>query len=89
MQNLDIIGQWCALKYDNDIYPGIIQGASETHVEVKCTHRFGVNRLFWPVQDDVLLYLQEDILRMIPPPSSVTSRHAEIDQVIWSKISEL
>ncbi|KAI7792928.1 hypothetical protein IRJ41_022844 [Triplophysa rosa] len=65
-QNLDIIGQWCALEYDNDIYPGIIQGVSETHVEVKCMHRIGVNRFFWPVRDDVLLYLHEDILRMIP-----------------------
>ncbi|KAI7790060.1 hypothetical protein IRJ41_015359, partial [Triplophysa rosa] len=88
-QNLDIIGQWCALEYDNDIYPGIIQGVSETHVEVKCMHRIGVNRFFWPVRDDVLLYLHEDVLRMIPPPTSVTSRHAEIDKVIWSKISEL
>lgn len=88
-QNSDIIGQWCALKYDNNIYPGIIQKVNETHVEVKCMHRVGVNRFFWPTRGDVLWYLHEDIIRMIPPPTSVTSRHMEIDRDIWSKISEM
>ncbi len=43
-------------------------------------HRIGVNRFFWPQQDDVLWYLHEDVIRMIPPPTSVTSRHMEIDR---------
>ena len=72
-QNTDIIGQWCALKYDDDMYPGIIQEVTETHVEVKCMHRIGVNRFFWPTREDVLWYLHDDIIRMIPPPTFVTS----------------
>ncbi|XP_058628776.1 uncharacterized protein LOC131538729 [Onychostoma macrolepis] len=90
-QNSDIIGKWCSLKYDDDIYPGIIQEVTETHVEVKCMHRIGVNRFFWPTRDDVLWYLHDDIIRMIPPPTFVTSRrdHVEIDRDIWSKISEM
>lgn len=88
-QNSDIIGQWCCLKYDSEIYPGVIQEVNETHVKVKCMHRIGLNRFFWPQRDDVLWYLHEDIIRMILPPTSVTSRHMEIDRDIWSKISEL
>ncbi|KAJ8385517.1 hypothetical protein AAFF_G00185530 [Aldrovandia affinis] len=88
-QNSNIIGQWCSLKYDGNIYPGIIQEVTESHVEVKCMHRIGVNRFFWPPRDDVLSYLHEDIIRMIPPPTSVTSRHMEIDRDIWSKISDM
>lgn len=88
-QKSDIIGQWCSLKYDNVIYLGIIQEMTETHIEVKCMHQIGVNRFFWPRRDDVLWYLQDDIIRMIPPPTSVTSRHVEIDRDIWSEISEM
>ncbi len=71
------------------IYPGVILDLNETHFNVKCMHRIGVNRFFWPQQDDVLWYLHEDVIRMIPPPTSVTSRHMEIDRNIWSKISDL
>ncbi len=88
-QNYDIISQWCCVKYDKEIYPGVVQDLNETHVNVKCMHRIGVNRFFWPQQDDVLWYLHEDVIRMIPPPTSVTSRHMEIDRNIWSKISDL
>ncbi|XP_072116810.1 uncharacterized protein [Mobula birostris] len=76
--------QWCALKYDGKIYPGVIQEVTETHVQVKCMHHRGVNRFFWPLRDDVLWYLFEDIVRMIPPPKPVTLRHFEIDKDIWS-----
>ncbi|KAI4804359.1 hypothetical protein KUCAC02_025989 [Chaenocephalus aceratus] len=80
----DSIGQWYALKYDEDIYPGVIQEVMDTHVQVKCMHVAGVNRFFCPLREDVILYPFEDILRVIPPPKSVTSRHVEIDKDIWS-----
>ncbi|KAI4811884.1 hypothetical protein KUCAC02_014755 [Chaenocephalus aceratus] len=80
----DSIGQWCALKYDEDIYPGVIQEVMDTHVQVKCMHVAGVNRFFWPLREDVLLYPFEDILSVILPPKSVTSRDVEIDKDIWS-----
>ncbi|KAF3837831.1 hypothetical protein F7725_009599 [Dissostichus mawsoni] len=34
--------------------------------------------------DDTHTFSFEDILRVIPPPKSVTSRHVEIDKDIWS-----
>lgn len=80
------IGEWCVVKYEGDIYPGIIQDTMETHVQVKCMSSIGVNRFFWPLREDVLWYLFEDVLRMIPPPKAVTSRHVEIDKEIWSSL---
>ncbi len=42
----EMIGKWCVLKYDNDLYPGIILNKDETHVQVKCMHRVGNNKFF-------------------------------------------
>lgn len=35
----DITGQWCAIKYDDNIYPRTISEISETHAKVKCMHK--------------------------------------------------
>ncbi|KAK0133284.1 hypothetical protein N1851_031198 [Merluccius polli] len=82
----DLIGKWCVVRYQDDIYPGIIQDIMETHVQVKCMSNIGVNRFFWPLKDDLLWYLFEDVLRIIPPPKAVTSRHVEIDRDIWASL---
>lgn len=50
----DLIGKWCVLKYDNDLYPGIILNTDEVHALVKCMHHAGANRFFWPARDDIL-----------------------------------
>ncbi len=58
----DLMGKWCVIKYDNDLYPGIIMETDETHALVKCMHCVGVNRFFWPPRDDFLWYLFDDVL---------------------------
>lgn len=63
------------LRYDQELYPGIILGTDETHVQVKCMHCVGPNRFFWPARDDILWYLFEDVLEIITPPKPVTKRH--------------
>ncbi len=85
----DLIGQWCAVTYEDTVYPGIIQDVKETHAQVKCMSRIGANRFFWPLRDDVLWYLFEDVLRLIPPPKAVTSRHVEIDAAIWASLTKV
>ncbi|GAA6073295.1 uncharacterized protein LOC124051031, partial [Tachysurus ichikawai] len=60
----DLIGKWFMLKYDNDLYAGIIMETDETHALVKCMHRVGVNRFFWPRKDDLLWYLFDDVLEI-------------------------
>lgn len=38
-ESQDVVGQWCVLTYDHDIYPGTILEVNETHVRVKCMHQ--------------------------------------------------
>ncbi len=66
----ELVGQWCMLRYDQELYPGIILSTDETHVQVKCMHRVGPNRFFWPARDDILWYLFEDVLEIITPPKA-------------------
>lgn len=61
-QRPEVVGIWCVGKDDGDLYPGIIIDTSETHVEVRCPYKIGVNRFFWLVNKDILCYLFEDIL---------------------------
>jgi len=63
----DIVGQWCVIRYDDEVYPGTIVKVSETHVHVKCMHRVGHNHYYWP--------MQEDVLRLIPAPQHMTCEH--------------
>ncbi|GAA6105101.1 uncharacterized protein LOC115587267 isoform X1 [Tachysurus ichikawai] len=78
----------CALTYDKDLFPGIILAMDETHVQVKCMHRVGSNRFFWPACEDVLWYVFDDVLELIPPPKPVTTRHMEIQKDVWARLSE-
>ena len=57
----DQLGKWCVLKYDNDLYPGIIMNTDEAHALVKCMHNAGANRFFWPAREDILWYLFDDV----------------------------
>jgi len=84
--NEGIIGEWCVLQYDNDLYPGIIVAKDEGYAQVKCMHRVGQNRYFWPAREDSIWYMFDDIIRLIPAPVRVTARHVEIQKDIWSEI---
>lgn len=82
----ELIGKWCILRYDDDLYPGIILNIQETHVQVKCMHRIGSNRFFWPRQDDIHWYLFDEVLELIPPPQNVTKRHVEVLKEVWNRL---
>ncbi|KAA0706779.1 hypothetical protein E1301_Tti019735 [Triplophysa tibetana] len=66
----DIVGQWCVIRYDDEVYPGTIVEVSETHVHIKCMHRVGHNHYYWPMREDALWYPFEDVLRLIPAHST-------------------
>ena len=72
------------MKYHDNIYPGVIQELTETHIcdEYNKIYAPDWNQPLFSGQHgmDVLWYLHEDIIRMIPPQTSVTSRHMEIDR---------
>ncbi|CAL8270957.1 unnamed protein product [Arctogadus glacialis] len=83
----EVVGKWCALVYDHTIYPGIIQESNETHCQVKCMHKVGENRFFWPLREDLHWYPLEDVLTLIPPPENVTARHMAIAREVWDTLA--
>lgn len=72
-QRPEAVGQWCILKYDGDLNPGVITDISETHVKVYSMAKIGINRFFCPAQDDILWYLFDDSVSTNTPPKTVTS----------------
>lgn len=71
------IGGWCVIKYDDDVYPGII-------IQVKCMHRNGVNKYFWPrPQEDVSWNAEEQLLRLIPEPKALKKRSVQLEKLTW------
>ncbi len=72
----NLIGKWCVIKYDD-----------ETAL-VKCMHRVGANGFFWPLRDDFLWYLFDDVLEIIQAPQPVTSHHMEIQKDVWMRLSQ-
>ncbi|KAL4005767.1 hypothetical protein ACER0C_005480 [Sarotherodon galilaeus] len=83
----ELIGKWCILRYDDDLYPGVILNIQTTQVQVKCMHRVGSNGFFWLHQDDILWYLFDDVLELIPPPQAVTRRHVEVLKEVWNRLT--
>ncbi|XP_053472676.1 uncharacterized protein LOC128602725 isoform X1 [Ictalurus furcatus] len=80
-------GQWCVVRYDDEPYPGIILKVEENNVEVKCMHRNGVNKFFWPSpRDDINWYHDDQIMCLIPEPLALNRHSAEIDQRFWEII---
>ncbi len=76
------------LKYEGDLYPGVITDTCETHVEVRCMQKIGVNGFFWPAREGILWYFFEDIVCFIPPLGPVTGRHMEIEKEVWAKLEK-
>ncbi|KAK2892368.1 hypothetical protein Q8A67_012356 [Cirrhinus molitorella] len=80
-------GQWCVVQYDDDPYPGIILQVEENNVKVKCMHRNGVNKFFWPTpRDDVNWYSDDQIMCLIPEPQALNKRSVQIDKRFWEFI---
>ncbi|KAL7842108.1 hypothetical protein SRHO_G00237970 [Serrasalmus rhombeus] len=78
------IGQWCIVNYDADPYPGIILEVEAHNIKVKCMHRNGVNKFFWPSpREDVSWYGDDQIVCFIPEPVALNKRSVQIDKKIW------
>ncbi|KAI4794712.1 hypothetical protein KUCAC02_031890 [Chaenocephalus aceratus] len=80
-------GQWCVVRYDDQPYPGIILEVEEHNVKVKCMHRNGINRFFWPSpREDVNWYGDDQIMCLIPEPLALNKRSVQIEQELWEFI---
>lgn len=84
----EYIGRWCAVVYDREVYPGIIQNIDSESVEVKCMAKVGRNRYFWPMIDDIIWYDWKDVLGIVPPLRKVTQRHMEFTPEAWMAVNQ-
>lgn len=77
-------GRWCVLSYDEDLFPGVILDVEEHNIKVKCMHRNGINKFYWPgPREDVNWYDDSQIVCFIPEPRPVNRRSVEIDPMTW------
>lgn len=83
----DLLNEYVVVVYDGKPYPGVVVDVDAEELKVKCMHRIGQNRFFWPPRDDVCWYKYDDILTKIPSPSPVTGRHHQVSPEIWEKIT--
>lgn len=91
--DVDIIGKWCVVVYNNMPYPGSIQDTDQDSVELKAMNKVGINRFFWPMLEDIIWYDYEQVLmfapepkRVVPEPEHVTKRYVQIRPYISSKL---
>lgn len=79
--------KYCLIKYDGELYPGVILDVEENDIQVHCMTRIGPNRFFWctPVLD-ILWYPHDDVVCLIPQPKPVTSssRHFLVEPTTWA-----
>ena len=83
----DLLNEHVVVVYDGKPYPGIVVDVDEEDLKVKCMHRIGQSRFFWPLTDDLCWYKYDDILTKIPPPAPVTGRHHQVSLEIRVKIT--
>jgi hypothetical protein len=77
-------GQWCIVNYNEQPYPGIILEVEEHNVKVKCMHRNGVNKFYWPrTRDDINWYGDDQIVCLMPELLTVNKRSVQLCHSIW------
>ena len=84
----NLLGKWCVVSYDGAPYPGKIVDFDDDTVEVSSMSKIGNNRFFWPMREHRIWYEYDKIVTLIPKPSSVGSRHVQIERLHWEAICD-
>ena len=80
-----LVDNHCVVEYDDLPYPGLILDVDDQMVEVRATHRIGVNRFFWPLHEDEQWYTKDETL-LGKEPELVTGRHRQLPKSVWEAI---
>lgn len=67
------IGQWVVVKYDGCNFPGKITDCVADELKVNVMHKSG-RYWKWPRVADNIFYKEEDVVKVIKPPTDVGSR---------------
>ena len=83
------IGQWCIVKYDGEPYPGIILEVEED-VRVKCMHKNGINKFYWPgPREDISWYRDDQIVCLMKEPQPLNKRSVQLEKEVWKFLENL
>ena len=69
-----VVGEWVAVKYDNQTYPGEVTSVKGNHIDVSVMHPTFNQNWKWPDNPDQIFYYQDDIVKRVSPPVPVGSR---------------
>ena len=67
------VSDWCVVEYDNKLFPGEIERVDDGMYEVSTMVKVG-RYWKWPVHEDKILYLKEQIMKKLNPPILVNAR---------------
>ena len=84
-QSLPVVGDWCLVVYDGQVYVGKVTDTEEEGGEcevstLKCT---GNNRFVYPAKEDKIWYSKADILITVTEPHYVSKRVLALDDVAF------
>ena len=65
-----------------------VMDVTKNTVVVRCMKIVGQNRFRWPLKDDIAEYELQEIISAIPEPLSVTTRHLQIDSLVWMELED-
>lgn len=83
------IGEWCVVKYDKQVYPGVIMDVEGESVKVKCMHRNGINKFYWPSPcEDICWYHDWQVLCLIAEPQALNKRSVCVEASAWGYVQQ-
>ena len=86
VHQIDLLGKYVVITYDDECYPGQVLAVDGDEIEVNCMSKAGYNRFYWPKRSDECWYKHEKIMAVIPPPIKGKSRHYQVSPDIWNSI---
>lgn len=69
-----IVGSHVIVKYEEELFPGLILDKKKEEVKVKVMAMSGISTWKWPKNDDILWYPNSDIVKSIKKPVLVNKR---------------
>lgn len=79
----DNIGQWCIINYDGEPYPGSILEV-EDDIKVKCMHKNGTNKFYWPSpRDDITWYRDDQVVCLMKEPQPLNKGSVQLEKIVW------
>lgn len=76
--------------YSVMISSGVILDVEEHNIKVKCMHRNGMNKFYWPgPREDVNWHDDSQIVCFISEPRPINQRSVEIDPIMWTYLESV